>query len=131
MCGSMILILTDGTGTNGKAREFEQLLLKTSRFARVQLRQQELRYVRRIAGVDTTIPYVLKTLAYILRLHIQGLTQGKGIEFAYLFRHGYKVIGRFVIHEELSVAVVYHPTRRIYRLLIESIAIGTSLIVRT
>ena len=48
-----------------------------------------------------------------------------------LVHHHHDIVGRLVIHQQLTVAIVDTTTRRILYLLEESIGVGTLLIVVT
>ena len=65
-----------------------------------------------------------------LSCNIQGCTEVKGVKMILrLIHHHHNVIGRLVIHQQLTVSIRNDTTRGIFYLLQEGIRVGTFLIV--
>lgn len=123
-----VVILTQNSLLNEKARETVDFLLKPAIIFGRQMAQKFLRRIGRIARIETPVAHVGETLAEFLGSQRQNPAKIKGVERLDVARYHHYIVGRLVINDKPVVAVVDYSARRIDRPVEESVGVGVIFI---
>ena len=132
MCAIRILVLPNGAFLDVETREAEHLLTKDAEVLVINLRHEQLLCETRIARVLSRVLDIVHALDEIFFCDAKRLTEVKRVKMATLLVHDHHdIVGRLIVHQQLSVAISNDATARILNLLEESIGIGAFAVVVT
>ena len=126
--GGGVVVLAQDALLYEESREAVELLLQAAVVLRRQLRDELLRRVRRIAGVEAFVAHVGEALAQLLGGDVERGAEVERVEGLHVAGNEHDVVGRLVEHHELAVAVVDEAARRIHRLFQKRVAVGALLV---
>ena len=113
-----------------EARESEHFFLEYAEVLVRQLRHEKLLRISGISRILTAVLDILHSLFKSLLGDAQRTAEVEGVESALLLlHHHHQVVGRLVIHHQLSVSIVDGTTRRELYLLQEGVTVGILLVI--
>ena len=125
----IVIVLADSTTLNIESGKLEQFFLKHPTFLGRQLGHEHLMRIRRIPGIGTLVLHFPDAFLEIVRCNVQCAAQIQRIQILNFLHHHGHIVCRLVIDQQVSVAVIHHPTARILGFIEESIAVRILFIV--
>ena len=124
-----ISILADISFSHTETTETKQFFLQDGIFHGRNLIHEQLLSVGRIAWILSTVLDGSHLVVELLTCDFQSFAKIERVQILHLTHGHHEVVSRLVEHQQLSVTVVDITSRRVNDIIVESVVVGTRLVV--